>query len=225
MDMLKRFLNEQEQAALLKAAKASSDPLAQRDAHWMRLLIETGARVAELASFTAPQAEAALRTGYLVVLPEQRKAAPGGRRRGHEYLVTDPVRACLVALLKLQRFYAVPLEASAPQPLIWGRCGEPLSVRSYQARIKMWAKAAGLDFRISPHWLRHTRGVNIVNRSEAKNPLKVVQLALGHASIASTGIYTQMQRHEYEAALKATAAPTGRLSKKAARRAALEAQP
>jgi len=218
MDMLKRFLNETEQRALLRAARQSSDPLAQRDYHWMRLMIETGARVSELASFTAAQAEAALASGWLVVAPAQRKANSQGKRRGHEYLVTEPVRTSLLALLALQREESAALEPDAPVPLIWGRDGKALSVRSYQVRIKAWAQAGGLAGGVSPHWLRHTRGVNIINRSRAANPMKVAQLALGHVSAASTAIYTQLARDEYVQALQATAG--GRMPKKAARRAA-----
>jgi len=214
MDMLKRFLDESEQRALLMAARRSNDPLAQRDYHWMRLLLETGARVAELASFTARQAEQALATGWLVVAPHQRMASSKGVRKGHSYLVTEPVRASLTELLKLQRMQRAPLELVPEPPLIWGRQGAPLSVRSYQARIAEWAQAAGLKLKVSPHWLRHSRGFNIIKRSRADNPLKVAQQALGHASISSTGIYTQMTRVDYVQALQATAG--GRLPRKAA---------
>jgi len=214
MDMIKRHLTEAEQRALLQAARRTNDPLAQRDYHWMRLLLETGARVAEMASFTARQAEHALATGWLVVAPAQRKANNRGQRRGHSYLVTEPVREALTALLKLQRMEASPLDAVVEPPLIWGRRGAPLSVRSYQARIAEWAQAAGLVDKVSPHWLRHSRGVNIIRRSRAANPIKVAQLALGHATVASTGIYTQMTRDEYVQALQATAG--GRMPRKAA---------
>lgn len=217
--MLKRFLTDTEQRALLHAAHSNTDPLAQRDYQWMRLMIETGARVAELAAWTVKQAEAALASGWLVVPPVQRKANSKGVRKGHQYLVTQPVAQCLRTLLMMQAQHAAPLDGGAPAPLIRGReDGAHLSVRSYQARIKLWAAEAGIDLGVSPHWLRHTRGVNIIHRSRAANPLKVVQEALGHATIASTGIYTQLRRDEYVQALHATAG--GRMTKKQARAAA-----
>jgi site-specific recombinase XerC len=190
---LKRYLTEPEQQALLRAARDSSDPLAQRDYWWMRLMLATGARVTEFARITADQAEAALATGWLVVPAAQRK----GGKRGHEYLLTQSVRDSLQALLALQQQRPAPIDGCAPAPLVWGRDGAALSVRSYQARMKNWARAAGLDLRASPHWLRHSRGVNVIRRSRSRNPLKVAQLALGHASISSTGVYTQMARDEY----------------------------
>lgn len=97
------------------------------------------------------------------------------------------------------------LVASGMQPLVWGRdeagFAPPLSVRSYEARLKLWANAAGLDARISPHWLRHTRAMNIMRRSRGKDALRVAKLALNHASLRSTGVYTAMCREEYEQAI------------------------
>ena len=49
-------------------------------------------------------------------------------------------------------------------------------------------EAALAPERLTPHWLRHTRGMNILRRSRSTNALKVAQRALGHASLASTGL-------------------------------------
>lgn len=190
--MLKRYLTDAEQRALLTAAKRCADPLAQRDYWWMRLMLATGMRVQEFARVTADQAESALATGWLVIPATQRK----GGKRGAEYVVTQSVRESLLALLGFHR-QEQPADLDGPAPLVWGREGQGLSVRSYQARIKAWVKSAGLDGRVSPHWLRHSRAVNIIRRSRSPNPLKVAQQALGHASIASTGVYTQMLREDY----------------------------
>jgi site-specific recombinase XerC len=211
---MKRYLTELEQQKLLRAAKTNTSPLAQRDYWWMRAMIETGARVEEFSLLTAEQAERALQTGWLVVLADQRK----GRKRGQEYLVTQSLRECLQALLQFQRAEVPPADLEGAAPLLWGRDGQRLSVRSYQARISHWAQEAGLGLPVTPHWLRHTRGMNILRRSRSPNALKVVQRALGHASLASTGMYLEMDREEYTQALRAT--DTARIPKKAAIRAA-----
>lgn len=236
MGMLKRYLTDDEQRRLLGAAKSQAGLLAQRDYHWMRLLIETGMRVNELATLELGQAELALSTGWLAIRAEQRKgkgfACKAGevrkaaKRVPHEYMVTQPVRDSLGALIDLQAELApaLLLPAGAVAPLLWGRCGivggrvlhEHMSVRSFQARMKLWAGLAGLPAEISPHWLRHTRGVNIIRRSRGNNPLKVAQLALGHASIASTGIYTQMSREEFSRELQLVAG--GRMRRADARK-------
>lgn len=221
MRELKRYLTDEEQRRLLKVVRDQAGLLAQRDYHWIRLLIETGMRINELATLSLDQAERALATGWMVVRKDQRK----GHRTGHEYMVTEPVRQCLTALVELHHELrpALHLAPEVVPPLLWGRCGivrgvvlaEHMSVRSFQARMKHWAYLAGLPDGVSPHWLRHTRGVNIIRRSRGNNPLKVAQMALGHASIASTGIYTQMSREEYSRELQAVAG--GRMRKADAR--------
>lgn len=218
--MNKRYLTEDEQRRLLKTVQQRGSLLARRDHAWMRLLIETGMRINELATTTLAQAERALITGWLVIKAEQRK----GKKQGHEYTVTAPVRECLQTLINLHhelRPMGVPLEVALP--LIWGRCGEikgvyradHMSVRSFQARTHEWAVLAGLPDGVSPHWMRHSRGLNILNRCRGKNPLKVVQLGLGHTNISSTGIYTQMSREAFAQEMHNVAG--GRMSKSAAK--------
>lgn len=221
MMMNKRYLTDEEQRLLLSVTKGQAGLLAQRDHAWIRLLIETGMRVNELATLTLRQADHALGTGWLVVTKEQRK----GKKSGHEYLVTEPVRQSLETLVQLHGVLrpSVDLPPEVVPPLLWGRCGvvkgnalaEHMSVRSFQARMKYWGQLASLPEGVSPHWLRHTRGVNIIRRSRGNNPLKVAQLALGHTSIASTGIYTQMSREEYTRELQCVAG--GRMRKADAR--------
>ena len=209
---MKRYLTDAEQHKLLHTAKACNSPLAQRDYWWMRLAINTGMRVTELSLLLRSQAEQALATGWLVMLASQRK----GGKRGHEYLVTHSVRECLQQLLALHDAEAPPADTvQGPLPLLWGRNGARLSVRSYQARLQHWAQQAGLGLAVSPHWLRHTRGMNIMRRSRAKSPLHVAKEVLGHESLASTGIYTRMSREEFERDLRGI--DGGRTTKRAAR--------
>lgn len=212
--MMKRYLTEPEQALLLKTAHRERDPLAQRDYWWMRLLIETGARVGEFSQWTLTMAEEAQRTGWLIVPKAMRK----GKRADHEYLVTESVRQCLQALCFMARTEAQEWLDVQPVPLVWGRDGAPLSVRSYQDRFKYWAGQAQLHPGASLHWLRHTRGMNIMRRSRAANAVKVAQQALGHSRLSSTGVYLTMSREELADELARV--DTGRLTKRQAKRRA-----
>lgn len=217
-----RFLTEQQLQQLLRVAKSCADPLAQRDYWWMRLMVHTGARVNEFSLWTAPMAEQALATGWIVV-PGWMRKGKASAKRGHEYPVTQSVAESLRALLAFQREEPAAADGGADAPLIWGRDGKRLSVRSYQARIKHWGQVAGLGDGVSPHWLRHTRGVRIIRRSRNQNPLKVVQLALGHSSISSSGIYTQMARDELARDLQGV--DGARMSRRAAVAASQGARP
>jgi site-specific recombinase XerD len=218
---MRRYLTEVEQRTLLATAKRVNELLAQRDHHWMAALILTGMRIQEFSRLTAPQVRQALTCGWLVSLRENCK----GKKHTNEYLITHPLRQHLQALLKISDELARAIEhvdGEQLQPLVWGRdvAGKAghLSVRSYEARLKEWAVAAGLDPRISPHWLRHTRGMNVINRTRGKDGLRVAKLALNHQSIRSTGIYTQMSREAYE--LEIRMVDGGRVPRRVARLAA-----
>jgi integrase len=216
---MRRYLTEAEQAALLKAARGCSDPLAQRDWHWMSAMLLTGMRIGEFASLLVPQVELAMRTGWLVTRPDQCK----GGVKGHEFLVSEQLKPHLVALLRLARG-AEQAFPGAPLPLVPGRNGFAMTPRAFQMRVKVWAAEAGLDGRMSPHWFRHSRGMNIVRRTRATDParaLLVAKEALGHASLKSTGVYLQLSREELASELAAVDAAGGRLSKRQARAAAL----
>lgn len=218
--MQKRYLDEAQQRKLLEGPRRDSDELAQRDYHWLMVLILTGMRIQEFSRLTAPLVRRAQQAGWLVSPKEHCK----GRRKPNEYRITQPLREHLQALLKLSD--AHPQAGEADQPLVWGRDisgrAGPLSVRSYESRLKHWVLLAGLDERVSPHWLRHTRGMNVMRRSRGKeeNRLKVAQIALNHSSMKSTGIYLSMSREEYEEQIEAV--DGGRMRKRDARRAVEE---
>ena len=201
--MQKKYLTELEQSRLLIGVSKLADPLAQRDFHWIGALILTGMRIQEFSRLTVPMVQQALAVGWLV----SPKAHCKGGKRSNEYMVTAQLRTHLEALVKLSHALGAGCEVPAEgQPLVWGRnvAGHagPLSVRSYEARLKEWAVHAQLDPRISPHWLRHTRAMNIMRSSTAADPRGVVQSTLGHRDISSTGIYTQPAREDIEAALE-----------------------
>ena len=207
-----KYLTEPEQRELLKAAKSQIDPLAQRDYHWMAALILTGMRIAEFSRLTVPVVKLGLATGWLISRKEHCK----GRLHANDYCVTAQLRIHLQALLRLSDELG---QADDGQPLVWGRHGGALSVRSYEARLKLWALAAGLDGRISPHWLRHTRGMNVIKHCRGENPLLVAQRALNHSSLKSTGIYLHMSREQLASELQLVDAQ-GRMGKADARRLA-----
>ena len=73
--------------------------------------------------------------------------------------------------------------------LFVGRSGRRLSPREVQKRIKLWAAAAGLDVDVHPHMLRHSFASHVLQSS---GDLRAVQEMLGHASIASTQVYTHL---------------------------------
>ena len=87
--------------------------------------------------------------------------------------------------------------------------GKRLSPREVQKRIKRWATAAGLDVDVHPHMLRHSFASHVLQSS---GDLRAVQEMLGHASIASTQVYTHLD-FQHLAKVYDAAHPRARRSK------------
>jgi site-specific recombinase XerD len=80
-----------------------------------------------------------------------------------------------------------------PTNLFLNRDGKAVTRARLSGAFNAAFRAAGLDG--SPHWLRHTFAMT----NSDLNPLKVVQVLLGHASIATTAIYLRcVELHERE---------------------------
>ena len=73
--------------------------------------------------------------------------------------------------------------------LFSGRGGGHISSRNVQLRLEMYVRRAGLPEKVSPHTLRHSIAVHYLVGGA---PITFVQDLLGHESLATTGIYTQL---------------------------------
>lgn len=85
------------------------------------------------------------------------------------------------------------LAKSASAFLILGDRGQPLSRQGVFNRIRKFAQAAGIERSAGPHTLRHSYAVDLLKGGA---DLRAVQELLGHASIATTQIYTQLDVSE-----------------------------
>jgi integrase/recombinase XerD len=59
--------------------------------------------------------------------------------------------------------------------------------------VRNAARRAGIDAKVSPHWLRHAHGSHALDRGA---PIHLVQATLGHSSIATTGKYLHARPKE-----------------------------
>jgi integrase/recombinase XerD len=73
--------------------------------------------------------------------------------------------------------------------------GKPLSPQAARAYLRGMLKKAGIDKKISPHKLRHTYATNLLN---AGAELVDIKALLGHESIATTQIYTNVGQERME---------------------------
>ena len=174
---LPKALSVDETAALL-APDGEDDPLlAARDAAIFELFYSSGLRLAELAALDIDVLEGVLLEGEVRVL--------GKRSKARIVPVGAHARAALVVWRALREQLAAPDERA----LFVSRRGVRLSHRSIQARLGRHAVQAGLPRHVHPHMLRHSFASHVLQSS---GDLRAVQEMLGHASIASTQVYTHL---------------------------------
>ena len=72
---------------------------------------------------------------------------------------------------------------------------QPVSSQAARAYLRGMLKKAGIDKKISPHKLRHTYATNLLN---AGAELVDIQALLGHSTINTTQIYTNVGQERME---------------------------
>lgn len=81
--------------------------------------------------------------------------------------------------------------------LFIGKQGKRINRITTWARVKFYAKKAGIAKEISPHTLRHSFATHLLENGA---DLRVIQEMLGHASISTTDRYTHIShKHLHEA--------------------------
>lgn len=176
---LPKALGEADVEALLRAPPVET-PLGLRDRAMLELLYATGLRVSELVGLTAAQVN--LRQGVLRVVGKggKERLVPLGEEAGH--WLERYVLASRPALLKGGQAAALFVTAR--------RAG--LSRQMFWNIVKKHALAAGIAAsRISPHVLRHSFATHLLNHGA---DLRALQMMLGHSSLTTTQIYTQVAK-------------------------------
>lgn len=167
--LAQRILEEGEVARLIDQAQG-------RDQIILRLLYTSGVRVSELAqlkwSDIMPRADG----GQITVFGK------GGK-----------TRSILLKARTWDALLSLRGESGASDPVFRSRKGGHLDVSQIRRIVYAAAARAGLERKISPHWLRHAHASHALDR---RAPLHLVQATLGHASISTTGRYLHARPSE-----------------------------
>ncbi|HUP97272.1 MAG TPA: tyrosine recombinase XerC [Usitatibacter sp.] len=150
-------------------------PMGLRDRALFELAYSCGLRVSELTGLDLGCVDAA--TG------EVRVTGKGAKTR------IVPVGVPALAAISAWMAPRAKLARPGERALFVGRAGRRLAPREVQRRIKACAAAAGIPVDVHPHMLRHSFASHVLQSS---GDLRAVQEMLGHASIASTQVYTHL---------------------------------
>ncbi len=170
---LPRALSPDEAGQLMEID--AEGPLALRDKAMLELLYSSGLRLSELTGLASGDVNFDDATVRVTGKGAKTRIIPVGR----------------YALVALRTWLAARerLAAQGEAALFVSNKGRRLSGRSVQLRLSQWALKQGLGRRVHPHALRHSFASHMLQSS---GDLRAVQELLGHASISTTQVYTQL---------------------------------
>ena len=177
-----------DQAVRLAGHEPAAAPLALRDQAIVELLYSSGLRLSELVrldrQYFDPDGDGAGSTSWLD-LRARRVTVVGKGGKVRQVPVGAPAREALRQWLHARG----TLPGAASRALFISAHGGRIGARSVQLRLARLAVALGLGVRVHPHVLRHSMASHVLQSS---GDLRAVQELLGHASIATTQIYTRL---------------------------------
>ncbi len=162
-------------AAEGRAAEAD-DPIALRDLALIELLYSSGLRVSELCSLTLLDIDRDRRSVSVLGKGGKQRTVPLGL----------PALRAIDAWLGVRGQVSTP---SSPETVFLGARGGALDPRVARRVVHAATAAAGPGAEIGPHGLRHAMATHLL---EGGADLRSVQEMLGHASVATTQIYTHV---------------------------------
>lgn len=162
--LARRILEESAVAKLIEAAPEG------RDRVLLKLLYVSGVRVSELCGLKWCDALGRQEGGQITVYGK------GGK-----------TRTVLLKPKVWQQLLAIRGKAQAVDAIFRSRKGGgALDASQVRRIVYAAARKAGLEQKVSPHWMRHAHASHALDRSA---PIHLVQATLGHASVSTTGRY------------------------------------
>ena len=175
--LLPKALSVDETARLLDAVEDDDPVQAARDLAMFELFYSSGLRLAELVALDCDVLDTVLHEGEIRVL--------GKRSKLRLVPVGSKAREALAVWAAMRGELALPGERA----LFVGVRGGRISPRMVESRLERRAQRLGLPTHVHPHMLRHSFASHVLQSS---GDLRAVQEMLGHASIASTQVYTHL---------------------------------
>jgi len=185
---LPQFLYTREIEELLSFEDNS--PKGLRDRAILEVLYGTGMRVSELTGLNLENLD--LDRGYIWVYGK-------GAKERITFLGGKGSQALKDYLLRGRPFYLKQRQGPVERAVFLNKNGTRLSARSIRRLLDDYVHKAALEKKVSPHTLRHSFATHML---EGGADLRTVQELLGHVSIATTQIYTHLERDKIKKAYK-----------------------
>ena len=160
-------------------APDASDPFSLRDRALLEMLYATGCRASEISQL-----------GLLDIYLDDRFCRCLGKGNKERLIpLGEPACKAVTSYLKKERPRLAAFGEDEPGWLFLSRSGRRLRREAIWATVKKYALRVGASPSISPHTLRHSFATHVLSGGA---DLRQVQEMLGHASIATTQIYTHV---------------------------------
>ena len=190
----------EEQVLGLLDGVGGDDALSLRDRAILELLYGTGARVSEITALDLD--DLAFDNGLLRLTGkgDKERLVPIGRA----------AQAALGRWLEPSgrgRVVEMASGRSDHRPLFLNQRGRRISRQGVHLVVSRRAELAGIPTPVSPHVLRHSCATHMLAHGA---DVRVVQELLGHASVATTQLYTKVNPEHLRAAYSATHPRSGR---------------
>ncbi|MBM3496763.1 MAG: tyrosine recombinase, partial [Armatimonadetes bacterium] len=182
---LPKWLRDDELTALL--ALPDSTPAGLRDRAILELLYASGIRAGEAVRPLVGDVDLEARQVHV-------REGKGGRDR--TALIGGPAVGAIAAYLDLGRPALAAVSRRHASAMFLNRWGGALSDRGIRRIFDKYAGEACRRMKITPHVLRHTFATHLLDHGA---DLRSVQELLGHASIATTQVYTHVTSERMKA--------------------------
>jgi integrase/recombinase XerD len=167
-ERLPRYLTEEETHRLFDAVKGNA-----RDSAMIHVLAYCGLRVSELCNLLIEEVDFNRNLVHV-------RSGKGDKDR--EVVMEDRTRA------SLDRYLTERTLAGDSNPRMF-----PVGPVTVERVVRRAAATAEIQRRVTPHILRHTLATALLSRGL---DLRYIQKLLGHASVATTQIYTHVENHQ-----------------------------
>jgi integrase/recombinase XerD len=188
----------EEEIARILAAPDLRTPLGLRNRAILEVLYSSGLRRQELINLNLSDID--LENGYLRVVQ-------GKNKKDRMVPLGDVASKFIEAYLKLVRWWYI--RDPAEQALfIDSAKGKRLSPGMLGHLLTQLIKKTGITKKVTPHTFRHAMAVHLLHNQA---DIRHIQMMLGHASVATTEIYTRLAIDDLKAVIH-RAHPHGRRS-------------